>query len=311
MTVGELFITLGFKADTMKLKDFMNAVGELNMRSVMSAVGLGTLYEATAKIMGIADQAGMSVWNFAETTGISGKSMTQFAYYAEQMGSSVEDAQASLKNLQMAMFNVSIGRGNMEPFILTGIDPTKVKDQFEVLQKIGEFLRGPASDAVKRMVVAEFGLSESMIPVLKNTQSLNQALKGMGYIYDTEIKKVREFHQANKELGQSLQQLAMFGAKLLTPTVNALQKIASGAAHIARREGGWGEFFGGLARMSPLANVAGLVGAGVASHVVNNNQKIDINISETSNPVKIGEAVYRKLTEVLTDTYYHQSTQSR
>ena len=54
MKIGELFVELGFHADTMKLKEFTSALGELSMSSVMSVLGLGTLYESVKKIMGIA-----------------------------------------------------------------------------------------------------------------------------------------------------------------------------------------------------------------------------------------------------------------
>lgn len=176
MTIGELVIELGFSADTKVLNDFGRAVGNLNLNSIATALGLGALYEATNKIMNVADQTAMSLWGFNQVTGVSQKQTQQFSNVVEQLGGNAQDAQGSLKNLQTAMLNVQLGRGNAEPFILTGIDPS-TRNVFEVLEKLQTFLKtSRASDSVKRMIVSEFGLAESMIPVLKNAKDINKAM---------------------------------------------------------------------------------------------------------------------------------------
>ncbi len=56
MTIGELVFELGFKADTVKINDFIGMVGKLNLSSVLASFGVKELYDGLNKIMGIADE---------------------------------------------------------------------------------------------------------------------------------------------------------------------------------------------------------------------------------------------------------------
>ena len=171
-----IWVALGFKADTLKLKEFVSAIGDLDMRTVAATLGLGTLYDATYKIMNLADQTAMSMFSFSQTTGISSQKMEQLSTLTKQFGGSASDASTSLKNLQNAMFQAQLHGGGMA-FVLTGIDPFKDKDPFVVLEKVATFLKSSRfNDDAKRMVVAQLGISESMIPMLKNIDKLKKAM---------------------------------------------------------------------------------------------------------------------------------------
>jgi hypothetical protein len=326
VNIGELFIELGFKADTMKLQDFTRALMSLNMSSVMSVLGLGAMYEATAKIMNIADQASMNLWGFNQVTGISVKQATQFSDVVEQLGGSAQDAQSSLKGLQTAMFNVLIGRGNMEPFVLTGISPSE-KNIFKVLEQLGKFLReSPAEDSVKRMIVAEMGLSESMIPVLKNTKDINAAMEKQGYISQSQIEGMTKFHKANASLGQSLKLIWVDIAVLIGPTLERMAKFAAlytsgmdnllgkkkGVSDIHREFlGGFGEWITPMLEYNKSVYGGALqkVGSSAASYTT--HQKVDIHVNGAQNPDLIADTINKKIDKMLSDTYYHQEPQKR
>ena len=51
MKIGELFMELGFKADTMKLNEFVKSIGELNMSSVMAGAEVAALADMTKKLL--------------------------------------------------------------------------------------------------------------------------------------------------------------------------------------------------------------------------------------------------------------------
>jgi hypothetical protein len=225
MTIGELFIELGFKADTMKLKDFMHSVAELNMSSIAAALGLGTLYESTSKIMSIADQAAMSVFGFTQVTGISGKEVQQFSAITEQLGVSSQEAQSSLKGLQSAMMNVRLNRGNAEPFLLAGIDITE-KDIFKTIKQLQDFIKqSSAPDSIKRMIIAEMGLSEGMFTVLKNTEDITQAIEEQRYAYEKQIETMVRFHKVNADLGNTLKLVWTDIASLIEPVIESLEHL--------------------------------------------------------------------------------------
>lgn len=348
MTIGELFIELGFKADTMKLNDFMKSVAQLNMASIASALGLGVMYEATAKIMNMADAAAMSMFGFGESTGMSARQMQQFSNVSEQLGANAGDAQASLKNLQMAMINVKLGRGNIEPFILAGIDPTKERDVFSVLEKIQRFVNDPNIDAgIKRMVVAEFGLSESMIQVLKNSGDIREAMAQQRVAADEQVDTMVRFHQINSKLGQEFKLLWVDIGSLIEPIIEAIERLVSLITHLLdnilggrknlvasvgtfaketintlfpflpknlpEKVGDWLNPFKGkslddiFSIYGLLPHIPALAGEG-ATHITND---IKVEVSGVSDPEKASDLAVKKFSKMLTDTYYHRETQSR
>ena len=135
MIVDELFVALGFKTDTLKLKEFISALGELRMSSIASAVGVGWLYEATRKAISVATEASMSTWQFSEMTEISTKKTQQFVNVFEKLGVSVEEAKGSLSGLKTAMFEAQ-WRGGEAASAASLIGLTgREKDVFEQLRK--------------------------------------------------------------------------------------------------------------------------------------------------------------------------------
>jgi len=341
MNIGELFIELGFKADTMKLKEFMHAVGELNMSSIAGAVGLGSLYEATKKIMEIADKTAMSVFGYTQVTGMSGKQMQQFSNYAKEMGVSAEDAEGSLKNLQMTMFNVKLGRGSAEPFILTGVNPNE-KDPIKTMQQLQDFIKthDTLDPAIHRMLVSEMGISENMLQVLKTSDRITDSINKQPFATDKEIKKILEYHKALSDLGTHINLLFTRWGASLVPVVKHLDSLASKMLEILRTGEGWKSLFTEIEqifqKMMPLVGALKLIGAGlkIAEKNIEKNFKFimsaptppsvalagagntttnqfDISVSGVQDPEKASELVSRKLEKLFSDRFYHEKVQER
>jgi hypothetical protein len=234
VTIGELFIELGFHADTMKLKDFMHAVGELNMKSLATAVGLGTLYEATTKIMGMADETAMSIWQFSQITGITQKQIQQFVDVVEQMGGSAEDAKGSLDRLKKAMLEVQLGQNDAaaQAFTYMGVRIGE-KDPFVILKKASEFLKNaPYDETFKRRMIVQAGISESLIPLLKNITDLTKAMDEQRVAMDNQIATMVRFHQINKKLGQEFGLIWIDAASLIEPVVEIIENLATAITHL-------------------------------------------------------------------------------
>ena len=234
ITIGELFIELGFKADTLKLQDFMHSVAQLNMTSVMTALGLGAMYEATSKIMGIADQTAMSIFGFTQVTGLAGKEMQQFSNYMERMGVSAGESQSSIKNLQMALFKIKIGEGDIKPFALVGIDVMR-DDIYTVIQKMTDLVNNPKVDAgLKRMLISASGFSENMLIGLKGTRDIASAIEDMPFASEKEVNNIREYHAEIQGLGQDWK-LALTGVGAeISPIVDGLLALADNVIKIVK-----------------------------------------------------------------------------
>lgn len=343
MNIGELFIELGFKADTMKLKEFMHAVGELNMSSIAGAVGLGGLYEATKRIMDIADKTAMSIFGYTQVTGLSGKQMQQFSNYAKEMGMSAEDAEGSLKNLQMTMFNVKIGQANPRPFALTGMDPNE-KDPIKSLQQLQDYVKATKEldPAIHRWIVNDLGVSESMLLILKASDRITDSINKQPFATDKEINKIVEYHKVLSKLGTDINLLFVRWGASLTPVIVELDKLAVTMLEILRTGEGWKKLFAEIghiiAKLSPLLNFLKIadVGLKIAEKSIEknfkfafspatnpsaalagssggtvNNYNFEAAISGVQDPEKASDLVTKKLEKLFSDRFYHEKVQER
>ena len=227
MNIGELFVQLVFQSDQTKLKDFVNSLGDLNMSSVMATLSFGTMYESIKKIMGIADQTAIGVDSFTKSTGLSGKQMQQFSAYAEQMGASADDAKSALGALQMNAFKVRMGEGNIRSFTLTGISP--YQDTFKIVEDIRKKLLDPGiSDAMKRLVTQEFGLSEAMMMVLKSSDAQWESMRRNVFMTEEQVRSMKDYHKEAMETGQDWKALMGDIGASLSPAIQGLMTFSQG-----------------------------------------------------------------------------------
>lgn len=227
MKIGELFVQLGFKADDTKLKDFVRSMGDLNMSSILATFGLGEAYNIIKKIMDTASESALGINAFSKETGLSSVKMQQFANFAKEMGGSAEDATSSIKALQMNMAKIAIGEGNIRPFMLTGISP--YQSIWKILDQIHEKMLDPRIPAAyKRMIAQEFGLSESMLVVLKSSNAQWESIKNQLYTTEEQTKAMMRYHAAWSRVGTTWRQVFMDVATTYAPDLERLAQIIGG-----------------------------------------------------------------------------------
>ena len=166
LKLGEIFTELGFKSDDAKLKDFIKSIGDLDIKSVASVLGVGALYEGIHKIMDIADQTALGMYHFSAETGMSAQKMQQWSNLAGQMGVSAEDVISSVKRLQDGVARMRLTGEGAQGWMLLGIDPTTAKDSFELLSRVRESIKS-LSPEYQRLALQQVGLSESMLSMMK------------------------------------------------------------------------------------------------------------------------------------------------
>lgn len=166
MKIGELFVQLGFQSDDAKLKDFVKAIGDLDLKSAASVLGLSAAYEAIRKVMEVADQVALSMYRFSQETGMSAQKMQQWSNLAGQLGVSAEDVVSSVKRLEDGVARMRLTGEGAQGWMLLGIDPTTAKDSFELLSKVREAIKN-LSPEYQRLALQQVGLSESMLSMMK------------------------------------------------------------------------------------------------------------------------------------------------
>jgi hypothetical protein len=262
--IGELFVELGFKADTLKLKEFVHAIGELNMSSVMGAVGLGTAYEAIRKIMGAADETALSINNFGLTTGQSTKEIQRWGKWAEQMGLNADVVKSSVNNLLDSVTRLKISGEGAPTWNLLGIDPTKFTSMFDLLKALRESLKGTPIEW-QRLMLSQLGLSQDLLIAFNKTDTEWQRINEQFALGNTQLEKMAEFHKVNVELGQRFADIWVNIAPLMSKPLNVLDRflidLEKATTTFSAKD--WGRVGYDFARMSPLASaIMGLTGTG-------------------------------------------------
>lgn len=310
----ELFVKLGFNADTMKLKDFGKALAELNMSSVMAAIGVGTLYEATSKIMSVGDAAGMSMYQFSMITGLSAQEMQKFGAAAEEVGVSSKTAQSSVEGLQMEMIDLMKSHGKGEVFAVAGISAKDVMgDPFKLMRKLRDFMSDPnIGDKQKLFVASNLPAMREMMPMLKQSADWWDHIQDKASLSEKDISRIRDYHKAIAQLsyewGIILERVAGRLAPMLSSLAHLTDNILKLTSHESRGEGAKGlakEYYSHWVPMAPLYSLGA---AGVQRMV----HDIDITVSGTVTGAEdVAHHVGVELKKVWNEVFHEQQKTSR
>lgn len=163
MKLGELFVDLDFRdgGALNKLTNF--SIKFLALKNAASQAG-----EVFDGLFGSVIDGVVEMENLNNTTGISIQRMTKWKAIAEQNNVAFGDVIGSLKALQSAQANIMLGKGNAAPFTQLGIDMTRPRDAFNLLNEIRARI-GEIKDAgLRRNLLQEMGISENMLILFKN-----------------------------------------------------------------------------------------------------------------------------------------------
>jgi len=217
MTIGELFIKLGFKTDGAKLKDFVQDIQELNLSSILAVAGLGGVASALEKIMKHAISTGVAMKNFNTQTGLSAEMLQQWTKYAEQLGVSGDEIEGALKNLQSKVTAMRMGMDQslLKPIFFlnqAGAGITGKEDPFTMMTKIGKGLRGLTPD-VRRQVVEMMGLSDATLSFFAAYDE--EKLKRINALNMQQIDSLARLNQMWTDIKQNVMFFSdVIGAKL-------------------------------------------------------------------------------------------------
>ena len=221
--MGEMYVKLGFQADNTKLRDFANGIADLNLSSVLAGLGLAGLYDITKKLMDVADQNAMRMNAFSLSTGYSAQKMQQWSTYAEEMGVSAGDVEASVKSLEDRVALMKFTGEGSQAFMKLGIDPLQAKDSFDLMQMIGKALER-LDPATQRLATHELGLSDNILVLIKAMQKypelFKEGIKNTDQQTEALVKNHAAWARVRKEWGVVLEDV---GAKL-APFFSAIAK---------------------------------------------------------------------------------------
>ena len=219
LKIGEFFVALGIdtkKQDSATLNDFLKGLLNLDLRAVAATGGLVLVGKYLRNITTQAVKAGQSLYSFQTQTGLSSNQLQKWSYFAEQMGSSAEDVESSVKALSMATQQILLGQGNIAPFQFLGIDPRQ--DPFKILDDLRKRLK-TLDPEMARFWVTQLGLSESMINVLKSTDEEWASINAQFAITADHVEDLREINVEWVKLKQTIHAANMTLASFLAQDI--------------------------------------------------------------------------------------------
>jgi hypothetical protein len=306
MKLGELFVELGFKADTLKLKEFVKSIGDLNMSSIMAALGLGGMYAIVHRLMESAEDSALRIESFGQETGLSARKMQQWSTAAEMMGMKGDDVAASLRTLQSHLTGLKMGMDStlLTPFAIlnrVGAGITGQEDPFTLLQKVGSVIKNLTPD-MRRLVIEQMGLSDSLLLVLNDMDKFNQLSKTQIAITDEQtisilknraawVRTGNEWKVVLADIGATiapaLEKMGLFASMMVrlvhdSPAIQAaLIAIGVGISAVAVALtaisiAGW------ISGLSELAIAIGLIATALALVVANIERIKDLTSGKTA-----------------------------
>lgn len=200
--VGELFVALGIDAETEKAKGFESVLVSTTLKAASLVTALiGVSLELRRMINESLDMS-VEMQRFEKQTGLSAERLQHWQIMAERANVSADEVSASVSALTRNIAEIRLGRGNIAPFQMLGLDIGR--DPFDMLLDIQQKIRGMSRPMAVNLL-QQMGISPDMINLLSMTQAQLKALAGPELILSDKNKekllKVRlEFTKLRQEL---------------------------------------------------------------------------------------------------------------
>ncbi len=168
MKVGEFFVELGVDAATgnLTVRDMIQSFGDLDAATLGYATALTLFLKRMSDVTQAAMDMAVGFSMFEAQTGLSAQTLQKWQIVGEQVNVEVQAITSSIQNLQRNMAEIRLGRGNIAPFQLLGIDPRS--NPFAVLEQLRHRLRG-MDRATAVNLMSQMGIDPSLVKILQLT----------------------------------------------------------------------------------------------------------------------------------------------
>ena len=251
MKVGEFFVELGVDATTgnLSVRDMIQSFGDLDAATLGYAGALVLFLKRMSDVTQAAMDMAVGFSMFEAQTGLSAQTLQKWHIVGEQVNVDVQAITSSVQNLQRNMAEIRLGRGNIAPFQLLGIDPRS--DPFAVLEQLRHRLRG-MDRAMGVNLMSQMGIDPSLVKILQLTnkeftkfmqtargltgtqardfESLRMALNRVRLIFrDTSLDMASHFAPVVEMIAGDLERMLV----LLRETPGAMRALQIGVAALA------------------------------------------------------------------------------
>lgn len=249
MKIADLYAEVGFKFDTLKLKDMVRSIGNLNLASVLGTTSLAGLGKVLKDITEQTAETSKTLLTLSKTTGLDTDYIQKFSTFSEMMGASKEEAQGFLSTLSQIKFRIAQGLGGEQPFVIAGINPfgtmeetiakinERLKDDTFLRKWSGQFAKGAKDIEQMRAAFITFlgqglGASANMLkPLSADMEKMNKISVLTKKNIEDSAAATAQWVEAMNNLNIEFQKLATnilpflkYGSKVLTSLTETVNK---------------------------------------------------------------------------------------
>lgn len=200
MNIGELFVTLGVKGKGLgTLKDVAKTVANLPVDAAAAIAGMAGISLELGKMAEEALATSVAFQAFSNQTGLSWQQLQRWQIVAEQANVSAQSVATSVSTLERNLAEIRLGRGNIAPFQMLGINAGPGQTAFGVLEELRKRIRG-LNPATATNMITQMGLSPEMMNVLRLS---DQQFKEFGdHVHGISERQEQDFLKAKLSIVQ-------------------------------------------------------------------------------------------------------------
>jgi hypothetical protein len=221
--IGAFFVTLQIEGARAlaKLEPTLNKVAKATVGLNIALAGTALAFDRF--VSGTVASANQ-VSDFVLQTELATKSLNEWASVAQKVnqGLNFNLVTQNIENLQKKLTDIQIGRGDIAPFQLLGID-VMGKNAFQVLEQLKTQVKG-LDNALATNLIEQLGLDARFLDVLRLTNAEFDELKGNFFLDSKQIAVVTEMGRSINNLKTTLLSLKDQAVAKLAPSVIKLFK---------------------------------------------------------------------------------------
>ena len=163
MRIAELFAEVGFKFDTMKLREVAKGIGDLTVDSTVSTAGTVKLGESIKDILVDVVHTSEALTTMSEATGLNPEYIQRFEKFAQIMGSTKQEADGFLNTIGQIQTALAAHEGDPTPFLMMGFNPMGMSKE-ELITRTNDMFKNPnwLKQWAGRVGVSTLGSSEQL-----------------------------------------------------------------------------------------------------------------------------------------------------
>lgn len=242
MKIAEFFAEVGFDIDSAPLGQFFGLLQGTAGRVLIFAGAVRAAAFAVEKFSQRSIDAATALRSFRIETGLSAEELQkwQTAIQLTDISATAEDVAGSVQSLQENLTAIRLGRGDVSPFLLAGVNP--YQDAFSVIDDLRASLRG-VDRALAATILRDTGLGVEFLHTLSMTNEELDALMNNYVLRQGQLDNLSEAGTAFTDLGlfirHAIDDLNAFlspayvaGARVLKEAIRAISAPFEVLGHI-------------------------------------------------------------------------------